>query len=136
MKKIEEKRKAIEDEEKLVKTDLDYLDIKIKEIENRLITETLRLESVEKDMAACNDATTKSVKMIEYLSGQVVQNNQPDMNLEKKDEMLKGLLTVNEKEIKSFVNKNEFTHEIKKATRKNRNKKIFGYAIRRKKKRS
>ena len=99
--------------EKLVKTDLDYLDIKIKEIENRLITETLRLESVEKDMAACNDATTKSVKMIEYLSGQVVQNNQPDMNLEKKDEMLKGLLTVNEKEIKSFVNKNEFTHEIK-----------------------
>ena len=99
--------------EKLIKTDLDYIDLKLKEIENRLITETLRLESVEKDMAACNDATTKSVKMIEYLSGQVVQNNQPDMNIEKKDEMLKGLLTVNEKEIKSFVNKNEFTHEIK-----------------------
>jgi N-terminal acetyltransferase B complex non-catalytic subunit len=70
--------------EKLIKTDLDYIDLKLKEIENRLITETLRLESVEKDMAACNDATTKSVKMIEYLSGQVVQNNQPDMNLEKK----------------------------------------------------
>ena len=57
------------------------------EIENRIIAETLRLESVEKDMAACNDATTKSVKMIEYLSGQVVQNNQPDLNIEKKDEM-------------------------------------------------
>ena len=99
--------------EKLIKTDLDYIDLKLKEIENRLITETLRLESVEKDMAACNDATTKSVKMIEYLSGQVVQNNQPDMNIEKKDEMLKGLLTINEKDIKSFVNKNEFTHEIK-----------------------
>ena len=99
--------------EKLVKTDLDYIDLKFKEIENRIITETLRIESLEKDMAACNDSTTKNVKMIEYLSGQIVQDNHPEMVQEKRDDMLKGLLTVNEKEIKSFVNRNEFNHEIK-----------------------
>ena len=99
--------------EKLVKTDLDYIDLKIKEIENRLITETLKIESLEKDVNACNDACTKSVKMIEYLSGQVVQNNQPEIVQEKRSDMLKGLLTVNERDMKSFVNKNEFSHEIK-----------------------
>ena len=99
--------------EKLVKTDLDYIDLKIKEIENRLITETLKIESLEKDVNACNDACTKSVKMIEYLSGQVVQNNQPEIVQEKRSNMLKGLLTVNERDMKSFVNKNEFSHEIK-----------------------
>ena len=99
--------------EKLVKTDLDYIDLKIKEIENRLITETLKIESLEKDVNACNDACTKSVKMIEYLSGQVVQNNQPEIVQKKRSDMLKGLLTVNERDMKSFVNKNEFSHEIK-----------------------
>ena len=64
-------------------------------------------------MAACNDATTKSVKMIEYLSGQFIQNNSPEINPDKRDDMLKGSLTINEKDIKSLVNKNEFTHEIK-----------------------
>ena len=99
--------------EKIIRTDLDYIDLKIKEIENRIITETLKLESLEKDVIACNDSCTKSVKMIEYLSGQVVQKPSAEIDQENKDEMLKNLLTVNEKEIKSFVNKNEFNHEIK-----------------------
>ena len=99
--------------EKLVKTDLDYIDLKIKDIENRIITGKLRIESLEKDVAGCNDATTKSVKMIEYLSGQFIQNNSPEINPDKRDDMLKGSLTINEKDIKSLVNKNEFTHEIK-----------------------
>ena len=109
-KEISEMQETIKS--KLVRTDLDYIDLKIKEIENRIIAETLRLESMEKDVVACNDSCTKSVKMIEYLSGQVVQNNQQDIGQEK-SELLKGLLTVNEKEIKSFVNKNEFSYEIK-----------------------
>ena len=98
--------------EKLVKTDLEYIDNKLKEIENRLITETLRIETLEKDVSECNGTVAKSVKMLEYLSGQVVQNNQIE-KFQEKSEMVKGILTFNEKEIKSFVNKNEFIYEIK-----------------------
>ena len=98
--------------EKLIKSDLEYIDNKLREIENRLITETLRIETMEKDVSTCNGTCSRCVKMIEYLSGRVIENTQKGKDQEK-NEMLKGLLTFNEKEIKSFVNKNEFSYEIK-----------------------
>jgi hypothetical protein len=99
--------------EKLVKTDLDYLEIKLKEITNRLATETLRLENLEKEVNLCNDTCTKTVKMIEVLNGIVLQNDHPEVGKEKKDDMLKGLSTTNEKEMKeSFVDKIDFNREI------------------------
>ena len=100
--------------DKLVKTDIDHLELKLKDIENRLATETLRNETLEKEVNSCNDTCTKTVKMIEYLNGIVLKNKNPELGQEKKDDMLKGFLTINEKDMmQSFVDKIEFNREIK-----------------------
>ena len=105
--------------EKLVKSDLDYIDLKFKDLENRLSTQTLKLENLEKDITVCNDTITKSVKMIEYLSGHVINNDEPDNNpIIKKEEINKNMFSLEEKDLEFFVNKDELNQEIKKLNEK------------------
>lgn len=99
--------------EKLVKTDLDYIDIKIKDIENRLISDELKLETLEKDIIVFNDSNSKSIKMIEFLSGQVLKNDQEQKKVEEKKDIQKHIQIFEEKDMKSFVNKDEFNQEVK-----------------------
>ena len=105
--------------EKLVKSDLDYIDLKFKDLENRFATQTLKLETLEKDINVCNDTCSKSVKMIEYLSGHVIQNDEPDNNpIIKKEEINKNMFTLEEKDLEFFVNKDELNQEVKKLNEK------------------
>ena len=104
--------------DKLVKTDLDYIDLKLKEFETKLISENVKMESLEKDVNTCNDTCAKSIKMIEYLNSQVGQEAPDESKQDDKNDILKNLLNINEKEIKSFVNKTEFNQEIKKIYKK------------------
>ena len=67
---------------------------------------------MQKDVDICNDTCSKSVKMIEYLSGQVVQAYQPDLEQIKREEIAKKLNSVGGKDLQTFTNKNEFNKEI------------------------
>ena len=101
--------------EKLIKADLDYIDLKFKDIENRFTSQSLRLDELEKDLIECNNTCNKSVKMLEYLSGHVIQNDEPEKKIEQKEEInKKNIFTLEEKDLQFFVNKDEFNQEIKK----------------------
>ena len=94
------------------KQDLDYIDIKLNEFETKLNNQDIKIEMVKKDVNICNDTCSKSVKMIEYLSGQVVQGYQPDLEQAQRDEMVKKLSSVNTKDLQSFLNRSDFDREI------------------------
>jgi hypothetical protein len=98
--------------DKLSKQDLDYIDIKLNEYETKLNNLNLKIDIVKKDVNICNDTCTKSVKMIEYLSGQVVQAYQPDLEQAQREEMVKKLNSVNAKDLQSFLSRNEFDKEL------------------------
>ena len=98
--------------DKLSKQDLDYIDIKLNEYETKLNNLNLKIDMVKKDVNICNDTCTKSVKMIEYLSGQVVQAYQPDLEQAQREEMVKKLNSVNAKDLQSFLSRNEFDKEL------------------------
>ena len=98
--------------DKLSKPDLDYIDIKLNEYETKLNNLNLKIDMVKKDVNVCNDTCTKSVKMIEYLSGQVVQAYQPDLEQAQREEMVKKLNSVNAKDLQSFLSRNEFDKEL------------------------
>ena len=98
--------------DKLSKQDLDYIDIKLNEFETKLNNQDIKIEMVKKDVNICNDTCSKSVKMIEYLSGQVVQGYQPDLEQAQRDEMVKKLSSVNTKDLQSFLNRSDFDREI------------------------
>ena len=101
--------------EKLIKADLDYIDLKFKDIEKSFTSQSLRLDELEKDLIECNNTCNKSVKMLEYLSGHVIQNDEPEKKIEQKEEInKKNLFTLEEKDLQFFVNKDEFNQEIKK----------------------
>ena len=102
--------------EKLIKSDLDYIDLKLKDLENRSSTQSSKLDDLEKDLMECNNAYTKSVRMLEYLSGHVIPNDEPEKKIEKKEEINKNknMFTLEEKDLHFFVNKEEFNEEIKK----------------------
>ena len=98
--------------DKLSKSDLDFLDIKLKEFETTMNNHNLKIDMIKKDIDGCNNTCTKSVEMIEYLSGQVVQAYQPDLEQAKNEEMIKKINTLNDKD-QSYLNKNDFDKEIK-----------------------
>ena len=53
--------------------------------------------------------------MLEYLSGHVIQNDEPEKKIEQKEEInKKNIFTLEEKDLQFFVNKDEFNQEIKK----------------------
>ena len=98
--------------DKLSKPDLDYVDLKFTEFETKLNNQDVKIEMARKDVNLCNDSCAKTVKMVEYLSGQVVQAYQPDLEQAQKEEMAKKLNSVNAKDLESFLNRNEFDKEI------------------------
>ena len=97
---------------KLVKPDLNYVDLKLNEFATKINNALLKIDVMQKDVDICNDTCSKSVKMIEYLSGQVVQAYQPDLEQIKREEMVKKLNSVGGKDLQTFTNKNEFNKEI------------------------
>ena len=98
--------------DKLSKPDLDYVDLKLTEFETKLNNQDVKIEMARKDVSICNDSCTKTVKMVEYLSGQVVQAYQPDLEQAHREEMAKKLNSANAKDLESFLKRNEFDKEI------------------------
>ena len=96
--------------DKLTKADLDYIDTKLNEIDIRLGNDNLRIDVVKKDIDLCNDSCTKSVKMIEYLSGQVVQAYQP--NESQREEIMKKFNKINDIQLTNYINKEDFDKEV------------------------
>ena len=98
--------------DKLIKADLDYIDAKLNEIDIKLGNDSLRIDVVKKDIDLCNDTCTKSVKMIEYLSGQVVQAYQPSMGESQREEIMKKVNKLSDIQLTNYINKNDFDKEI------------------------
>ena len=68
------------DKIKLFKKDIELINIKISDvIEKKLIELLQRVDAQSTDINLCNDTCNKTVKMVEYLSGQIVQTYQPDL---------------------------------------------------------
>ena len=99
-------------DDKLIKADLDYIDAKLNEIDIKLGNDNLRIDVVKKDIDLCNDTCTKSVKMIEYLSGQVVQAYQPSMGETQREEIMKKVNKISDIQLTNYINKNDFDKEI------------------------
>lgn len=98
--------------DKLIKADLDYIDAKLNEIDIKLGNDNLRIDVVKKDIDLCNDTCTKSVKMIEYLSGQVVQAYQPSMGETQREEIMKKVNKISDIQLTNYINKNDFDKEV------------------------
>ena len=98
---------------KLIKSDLEYIDLKLDEFETKLKNANLQIEMIKNDVNICNDTCAKSVRMIEYLSGQVIQVYQPDLERSQKEEIMKKINSINDVQSKNLVNKIEFDNEVK-----------------------
>ena len=68
------------DQIKLLKKDIELINIKISDVIEKKILELLeKVDAQSTDINLCNDTCEKTVRMVEYLSGQVVQTYQPDL---------------------------------------------------------
>ena len=66
---------------KLLKKDIELINSKISDtIEKKIIELYQRIDAQSTDINLCNDTCNKTVKMVEYLSGQVIQTYQPDLD--------------------------------------------------------
>ena len=78
-KDISEIHKEI-DQNKSLKKDIELINIKISDVIEKKILELLgKVDAQSTDINLCNDTCEKTVKMVEYLSGQVAQTYQPDL---------------------------------------------------------
>ena len=69
------------DQIKLLKKDIELINNKITNvIEKKIIELYQKLDAQSTDINLCNDTCNKTVKMVEYLSGQVIQTYQPDLD--------------------------------------------------------
>ena len=66
---------------KLMKKDIELINSKISDnIEKKILELNQKLDAQSTDVNLCNDTCNKTVKMVEYLSGQMNQTYQPDLN--------------------------------------------------------
>jgi DNA repair exonuclease SbcCD ATPase subunit len=101
---------------KLLKKDLELLNNKISDvIEKKIIELFQKLDAQSTDINLCNDTCTKTVKMVEYLSGQLVQTYQPD--LENNNKINYNDLKQNV-EMASYMTKDLFKEEKNKLLKK------------------
>ena len=101
---------------KMMKKDIELLDNKISDVvEKKILELNQRLEAQSTDVNLCNDTCNKTVKMVEYLSGQMNQAYQPE---------LKEANIVNYKDLKqeidmtSYMTKDLFKEEKNKLLKK------------------
>ena len=117
-KSISEIREEI-NQSKLLKKDIELINSKITDtIEKKIIELYQRLDAQSTDINLCNDTCNKTVKMVEYLSGQVIQTYQPDL------ENNNNINTINYKDLKqdidmtSYMTKSLFKEEKNKILKK------------------
>ena len=117
-KNISEIREEI-NQSKLLKKDVELLNTKITDtIEKKIIELYQKLDAQSTDINLCNDTCNKTVKMVEYLSGQVIQTYQPDL------ENNNNINTINYKDLKqdidmtSYMTKSLFKEEKNKILKK------------------
>ena len=66
---------------KLLKNDIDLINNKISDsIEKKLAELDQKVDAQSTDINMCNDTCNKTVKMVEYLSGQVIETYQPGLD--------------------------------------------------------
>ena len=92
---------------KLVKKDLNYLNPKFEKIENKYIDFENDLYDFKKDMEKFSETCSRTVKMVDYLGGQVIQSYQPDLEKIKEIEESKAKIDTS-----YYLSKNIFKDEI------------------------
>ncbi len=103
---------------KLLKKDIELINTKISEIiEKKILELSQRMDAISTDINLCNDTCNKTVKMVEYLSGQMIQTYQPDLDNNKVN-------TINYHDLKqdidmtSYMTKDLFKEEKNKLLKK------------------
>ena len=109
------------DQNKLLKKEIELINGKITNtIEKKIIELFQKLDAISTDINLCNDTCSKTVKMVEYLSGQMIQTYQPDLENNYKDKVN----TVNYHNLKqdidmtSYMTKELFKEEKNKILKK------------------
>ena len=100
---------------KLVTNDFNKLNNYVSELEKKINENNTKIENYKKDISLCNDTCTKTVNMIEYLSGQVIQSYQPDVERIQKEEIIKKNTGV---DLSMYVGKKLFYEELTKVRNK------------------
>jgi DNA repair exonuclease SbcCD ATPase subunit len=105
---------------KLLKNDIDLINNKISDsIEKKLAELDQKVDAQSTDINMCNDTCNKTVKMVEYLSGQVIETYQPDLD---KDGKIGNLnynnLIKQNVDMTSFMTKELFIEERNKIIKK------------------
>ena len=99
----------------LLKNDFNKINEHVNELEKKIIDNNTKIENYKKDISLCNDTCTKTVNMIEYLSGQVIQSYQPDVDRIQKEEIIKKNTGV---DLSLYVGKKLFYEELTKVRNK------------------
>ena len=107
--KIKQKITEIEQElsDKLVKKDLNFITPKFEKIDNKHIEFENDLYDFRKEIEKINETCQRTVKMVDYLGGQVIQSYQPD--LEKINQMEESKSKI---DTSIYLTKNIFKEEI------------------------
>ena len=100
---------------KLITNDFNKLNNSVSQLEKKINDNNIKIENYKKDISLCNDTCTKTVNMIEYLSGQVIQSYQPDVERIQKEEIIKKNTGV---DLSLYVGKKLFYEELTKVRNK------------------
>ena len=101
---------------KLLKKDLELLNMKITDvIEKKIIDLSQKVDAQSTDINLCNDTCNKTVKMVEYLSGQLPQNSPADTENSNKIDYIDLKQNV---EMSSYMTKDLFKEEKNKILKK------------------
>ena len=105
---------------KLLKNDIDLINNKITDtIEKKLAELDQKVDAQSTDINMCNDTCNKTVKMVEYLSGQVLQTYQPDLDKDGKNGILNyNNLIKQNMDMTSYMTKELFIEERNKIIKK------------------
>jgi len=104
---------------KLLKNDIELINNKISDsIEKKLAELDQKVDAQSTDINMCNDTCNKTVKMVEYLSGQVIQTYKSDLDKDGKSGNFNLIKQNNEKA--SYKNKKLIKKKRNKKKKKNR----------------
>ena len=102
---------------KLLKNDIELINNKISDsIEKKLAELDQKVDAQSTDINMCNDTCNKTVKMVEYLSGQVIQTYKSDLDKDGKSGNF-NLIKQN-KDMASYMTKELFIEERNKIIKK------------------
>ena len=104
---------------KLMKKDIELINSKISDnIEKKILELNQKLDAQSTDVNLCNDTCNKTVKMVEYLSGQMNQTYQPDLNNHNEANIISYKDLKQNIDMTSYITKDLFKEEKNKILKK------------------